>query len=44
MTLMHREAAIHGATHLIRSARYLSTFTGTGISVESGIPPFARSN
>lgn len=25
---------------LIRSARYLTAFTGAGISVESGIPPF----
>jgi NAD-dependent deacetylase len=28
------------AATLIRSARYLTAFTGTGISVESGIPPF----
>ena len=25
---------------LIRSARYLTAFTGAGIAVESGIPPF----
>ena len=25
---------------LIRSARHLTAFTGAGISVESGIPPF----
>jgi NAD-dependent deacetylase len=28
------------AATLIRSARYLTAFTGAGISVESGIPPF----
>jgi NAD-dependent deacetylase len=28
------------AASLIRSARYLTAFTGAGISVESGIPPF----
>jgi NAD-dependent SIR2 family protein deacetylase len=28
------------AVSLIRSARYLTAFTGAGISVESGIPPF----
>jgi NAD-dependent deacetylase len=32
--------AIHAAASLIRSARYLTAFTGAGISVESGIPPF----
>jgi NAD-dependent deacetylase len=32
--------AIHSAASLIRSARYLTAFTGAGISVESGIPPF----
>jgi len=32
-------AIAHAAT-LIRSARYLTAFTGAGISVESGIPPF----
>jgi NAD-dependent deacetylase len=31
---------IHSASSLIRSARYLTAFTGAGISVESGIPPF----
>jgi NAD-dependent deacetylase len=31
---------IAGAARLIRSARYLTAFTGAGISVESGIPPF----
>jgi NAD-dependent SIR2 family protein deacetylase len=28
------------AASLIRSAKYLTAFTGAGISVESGIPPF----
>jgi NAD-dependent deacetylase len=28
------------AARLIRYARYLTAFTGAGISVESGIPPF----
>jgi len=28
------------AASLIRGARYLTAFTGAGISVESGIPPF----
>jgi NAD-dependent deacetylase len=32
--------AILAAASLIRSARYLTAFTGAGISVESGIPPF----
>jgi NAD-dependent deacetylase len=32
--------AVRAATALIRSARYLTAFTGAGISVESGIPPF----
>jgi NAD-dependent deacetylase len=33
-------AAIREAATLIRSAKYLTAFTGAGISVESGIPPF----
>jgi NAD-dependent deacetylase len=33
-------AATREAARLIRSARYLTAFTGAGISVESGIPPF----
>ena len=44
---MDREAFLtSAATHisraasLIRGARYLTAFTGAGISVESGIPPF----
>jgi NAD-dependent deacetylase len=32
--------AIRLAAALIRCARYLTAFTGAGISVESGIPPF----
>ena len=31
---------IREAIRIIRSARYLTAFTGAGISVESGIPPF----
>ena len=31
---------IHKAVELILTARYLTAFTGAGISVESGIPPF----
>jgi NAD-dependent deacetylase len=31
---------IRAAASLIRSARYLTAFTGAGVSVESGIPPF----
>jgi NAD-dependent deacetylase len=31
---------IHDAASLIRGAKYLTAFTGAGISVESGIPPF----
>jgi NAD-dependent deacetylase len=33
-------AAILAAAALIRGAQYLTAFTGAGISVESGIPPF----
>jgi NAD-dependent deacetylase len=32
--------AVHSAAALIRGATYLTAFTGAGISVESGIPPF----
>jgi NAD-dependent deacetylase len=37
-----REASspINQSFSLIRSARHLTAFTGAGISVESGIPPF----
>ena len=34
------DTAIRDAAALIRSARYLTAFTGAGVSVESGIPPF----
>lgn len=34
---------ILSAASLIRGARYLTAFTGAGISVESGIPPFRGS-
>jgi NAD-dependent deacetylase len=34
------ESRITAAASLIRSARHLTAFTGAGISVESGIPPF----
>ena len=37
---MQQEKGIRDAAALIRSARYLTAFTGAGISVESGIPPF----
>jgi NAD-dependent deacetylase len=33
-------SAIADAASLIRTSRYLTAFTGAGISVESGIPPF----
>lgn len=34
------QSRLRAAAALIRSARYLTAFTGAGISVESGIPPF----
>jgi len=34
------KVAVREAASLIRRARYLTAFTGAGISVESGIPPF----
>ena len=34
------ESCIRSAASLIRGAKYLTAFTGAGISVESGIPPF----
>ncbi len=33
-------AAVRAAASLIRGAKHLTAFTGAGISVESGIPPF----
>jgi NAD-dependent deacetylase len=32
--------AVRAAASLIRAAAYLTAFTGAGVSVESGIPPF----
>jgi len=40
VTFADAHQAIRVAASLIRSARYLTAFTGAGISVESGIPPF----
>jgi NAD-dependent deacetylase len=40
MTNKDITANIKEAVSLIRGARYLATFTGAGISAESGIPPF----
>jgi NAD-dependent deacetylase len=37
---MDIESRIISAASLIRSAKFLTAFTGAGISVESGIPPF----
>ena len=34
------ESAIQEAVAIIRNARHLVAFTGAGISVESGVPPF----
>ena len=34
------DSTIRSAARLIRQARHLTAFTGAGISVESGIPPF----
>jgi NAD-dependent deacetylase len=39
-TFADAHQAIRVAASLIRSAKYLTAFTGAGISVESGIPPF----
>jgi NAD-dependent deacetylase len=35
---------IHRAAKLLRGAKHLTAFTGAGISVESGIPPFRGAN
>jgi NAD-dependent deacetylase len=40
MTTQDVTTQIKAAASLIRSAKYLTAFTGAGISVESGIPPF----
>ncbi len=37
-------AQIHKAADLIRNAKYAVAFTGAGISVASGIPPFRGKN
>ena len=37
---MDIESRIKSAADLVRGARSLTAFTGAGISVESGIPPF----
>ncbi len=37
---MDTREAVRAAADLIRGARYLTAFTGAGISVESAIPPF----
>lgn len=34
------DACVLESTRLIRGVKYLTAFTGAGISVESGIPPF----
>jgi len=34
------EVAIREGAGIIRSSRYLVAYTGAGISVESGVPPF----
>jgi NAD-dependent deacetylase len=38
--MQNTQLRIKEAASLIRSARYLTAFTGAGVSVESGIPPF----
>jgi NAD-dependent deacetylase len=38
------ETSIQQAVQLIRDARHLVAFTGAGISVESGVPPFRGPN
>jgi NAD-dependent deacetylase len=40
MELEPTTIAIKEAASLLRSARHLVAFTGAGISVESGVPPF----
>ena len=40
MTTRDTTALIAEAARLMRSAKHLTAFTGAGISVESGIPPF----
>ena len=38
--MTEQQNQIRKAADLVRGARYLTAFTGAGISVESGIPPF----
>ena len=38
------QSLIQEAVRIIRDARHLVAFTGAGISVESGVPPFRGSN
>ena len=39
-TFADTQEAVREAAALIRSSRYLTAFTGAGVSVESGIPAF----
>ncbi|MFW6181651.1 MAG: SIR2 family NAD-dependent protein deacylase [Spirochaetota bacterium] len=41
---MGKEELVREAARLVREARSVSAFTGAGISVESGIPPFRGEN
>jgi len=41
--MQQTEHSVKSVASLIRSARYLTAFTGAGVSVESGIPPFRGS-
>ena len=38
------DSLIEKAAHVIKQSRYTIAFTGAGISVESGIPPFRGKN
>jgi NAD-dependent deacetylase len=40
IAIKNSHSIISKAASLIQQARYLTAFTGAGISVESGIPPF----
>jgi len=40
MLAIDSTSTVTDAARLIRGAKYLTAFTGAGISVESGIPPF----
>lgn len=39
-----REAQLEKAVNILRNSRYTIAFTGAGISVESGVPPFRGEN